>query len=1637
MEFPGHKQNDAVWKIGPKENKRVDNGNLVRIIYNILKMSNMVQVSKRDKTSHSDVTAAMNAAPRKIRYRSVQENGKEDHHKRKLDGRNRDRQKQLKRSIRCKRGNKPQMGLESVVNITKSFQELAEFANQNVPAGALRHVEGLVALFFNLRNCNGYQHLISGVFLYLRDFFDDSMISNVMYYVKDVILEDGFTPQGGSDPAWLTLLRDLQMNWQLVKTNKAFAQFSKLLGILVTVGLCDASDLTFSIHGFKLFDESLLSKHMSAFDLADAIFGTITYFTEGLYLCFKTKSIKPLLLNDFAVMELDDEYITLMSWWDLVKNGNLEKIEGATDAEFTRRLNKLTVSLQNLLASCKGLDKKLMADKITKCKTIQQDLISKKISSGTRKSPFAIELFGASSQGKTIFGDQMLDALLTSAGLSTSKECRAALNPSDKFFSNWTSDKLVAILDDVANEKSKFVDKSPVRTIIDLCNNQMYYAPKAELDAKGKCFVEPEIVLVTTNKKDLDSYTYSNNPYSVQRRMDLIMTVKCKEAFQRIDSKGRPCGVDARKATQFRIDNDYTSPIDDIWVIDVEKAVPGNDQDSLGHYEAVQWRGKEMKGVSATEAICCAIDMFLQHRENQQVLMDNMKNRSKIMERCGVEGCKYIKGCCPIHKNEPHFGLQTLVALDTISKKLFKKAKADEEGFLSKLDQMSTKMLYKHTDTFLERWDWICLIPTSALTDTNMEQVLVWYYGDEIDRIHRNRGYQIFTFCLILFFLLPFWIVTPATILFYVFYYSCTKSYAKKLLLRELQERNDSIPHIIKSTRDKYAKAICYAGGTIAVLYIMAKLYRTWKDSPAPQSALEPQTENDIQARDNAVNVWADVAIRPLNGSPESLSIGGDRLSALIQKNLLYASINISPERVLMANVLFVSSNLLLIPNHYFETDTIQVECYKENAHCVGGSFRTILDKRSSYHIPNTDLRLCYSPNGGSYKDLTKFFPTGELLDHPFTLQWRMKDGNLITAKGFGKVGNTTNSICVFRGMDYKNLNINTFVGMCGAVAVSDTKAGIITGIHLGGVATTPVGCAGTINQKQIEEAKKHIREVEGVMFSGSSGEFHNEVLGKKILTGEKTHPKSPMNFLPKGSQFNYHGTCNGQTTSRSDVRKTPISEHVKVHCGVENKWGAPKMKPEWFGWQKCMANASVPGKPVPHALLETSIQDYKEPLIPLIRQKMYDIRPLTDHENLNGIPGCKFIDAINLNTSIGYPLTGKKRTHIVELEPTVDKPNNRIFTDEIMGEINRVEELYKCGERAYTIAKACKKDEVLPKAKEKCRIFYGNPISLTFLVRKYYLPIVRFLQLNPLASECAVGINCYSPEWNEFYKHATHFGSQTIFGGDYGKYDQKIPSQLILAALRIMIDLAKEKDYSDQDLAVMEAMTGDIVYSMIAFNGDLISLQEGTHISGNSLTVVINGICGSLNLRNFFYTKYSPDIKFRDAAHIMTYGDDNIGSVDPKYPEFNIKGCSEYLENLGQIYTMPDKDSELRPYIDIEQFEFLKRSNVYHEDIKCNVGALSESSIFKSLHCYLRGKGCPLTPKEACAINIDTALREWFYHGKEIYEKRRQEMKRVAWDADIRHMCMLLDHTYEDRVEDWREKYRNGDFSEYEQEFI
>jgi hypothetical protein len=1283
---------------------------------------------------------------------------------------------------------------------------------------------------------------------------------------------------------------------------------------------------------------------------------------------------------------------------------------------------------------------------------------------------------------------------MISADLPMGDEYRCVINSKDQYMSNWKTSTLVAIVDDIANSKGAFAVRPPTDIILDLCNNQRAYAVKADLDEKGRSFIEPKIVAVTTNTKDLDARVYSNCPYSVQRRMNFVITVSAKSEYQRFTHDGkRACGIDSKKViddVKARNSGNYIpDPVEDIWTVTVEQCVVPERLHECGTYEVTEYRGKRLENVSPREIVPFIIEEYHKWSEQQKTIVEAKKERAKReISKCPVEGCKHLAGYCPDHvQMDKQAGFLSnvgaAVATETVRAIYTERTKKTVDKVWNDFNAASTKSLYDGAKWFGRNCYWEQLVPNSIFRSKLYYDFTMWISREKLEKRYRrysmlnaavNMGTSIWA-CRNLPLLGSVFIV-GACMFSWGFTQATLFSALKQRMWRTMRKRQDSLHIVLKSIREKQSSKFAWSAAGVIALAAVFKVIQQWrtvsvvkKDQSVPtkfigwfrdrlgrdptqkeidsytqvvmekQGNLIPSSSKDVEERDVQKSQWIKVEPVELPVSKFNLTFTPDQLERRVEKQLFHGRVPMGEDHTMFANVLMLQTNVALIPKHYFDDygEELRFTMYRQPG-VVGKQFRTVLSRNTSYHIPNTDLCVAFTPSGGSFANLIDNFPEGYMPDHPFAMMYRDREGKVSRYTGDASVGPVGVQGLSYYGGHCWDFSTVTFKGLCGSPMISQVKGPTISGIHLAGEKDSNKTAFGSLTKRELRLAVMKLASLNSVLLSGQGGSFSKEVLGVDIVTPDVPHDKSPLNFIPNAGveltetelsvpQIQYLGRCPGATTFFSGVKETPISSDLAEVCDVTNQWGPPKSRPHYFGWQKAMSVFARPADPFSPDLVQRAVVDYERELLDIVRKHTFWQRmcPLTDTEALCGVPGKRFLDAMALSTSVGFPLTGSKRTHVVILEPTDDYPDLREMTPQFKQEVNRALSLYKQGQRVYFVAKACLKDEILPRDAEKCRVFYGSSFVFTFLIRKYFLPLVRFIQMNPIVAECAVGINAHSDEWTQLHDFMTQFGETRVFAGDYSKYDQRMPAQMILAALRVLLDIAVLCDYSEEDLTVMRAMAGDIVYPVIAYNGDLIALTEGTHISGNSLTVILNSIVGSLNLRCFYFHEYPNDSSFRKYVSMITYGDDNKGSVSRWRSRFNIEAYSKFLDTYGQVYTMPDKKAKLRPYMRDSEAEFLKRKTVYHSELRCSTGALDEDSIFKSLHNYIRTKKSPLTKEVAVATNIDTALREWFHHGEKVYERRRSQMQQVLErHPRISPHAKWPSKSYADAVALWKETY-------------
>lgn len=949
-----------------------------------------------------------------------------------------------------------------------------------------------------------------------------------------------------------------------------------------------------------------------------------------------------------------------------------------------------------------------------------------------------------------------------------------------------------------------------------------------------------------------------------------------------------------------------------------------------------------------------------------------------------------------------------------------------------------------------ERWD---MIPEAWVCHPKVLQLGLFFWRNEIKQslISGNSFIAlctiIATYCSSCSPFLARWLSVLCILggLWCGYFFTCCTIQTYRLMIRDrMLELRDFVKTYLNSWEMKYA--LLAMGAVVGILVAFRRNVKAFDISA--QSGLSPECIADIARRNNEDNPWLVVNRHGLPMSEPSKTTTCTNLATAMSTNI----VGVVSDSNKMTLGFFIHSNFLLVPKHFvdFHGDRdIGIKCYRTSKGKVGSYFRDKISVAFRVEIEGTDFVLCYVTSGGSMKDFRKFLPIGDdLRATDARLVTRGVEEDLLEAIPAYYLGSS--SIKHDKGSypgGYYRPEVVTFEGMCMSPVISNGRGSVILGFHLGGGIDTknrPIAGCGTLTIYQANDAIEELSSRHGVVLSTSSGDyfpltanmgdFPVESFGKKVLESEDIHYKSATRFMREGACMDVYGSTIGRAKAISKVVPTIIASSVKRIFDTVHDYGPPCMKgPGVYPFQATLEHAAIPSLPI-GSVMAKAVECYKS-ITAGVKSKIPELfacGPLSRVATVSGLKGVKFIDPMNFSTSPGFPLGGDKRPYLVDLDPEEypDIGHPRTFVKEIWDEFDKVVATLRTGKRCYAIWKACLKDEVTKTTKKKVRVFQSAPLVIQLLIRMYFLPIVRIIQMNPIAFECAVGVNAEGLEWEELWEAAMSKGRERVFAGDYSKYDVRMPAQVTCAAFDVLIDIASQcEGYTTEDIALMRALVHEVVYPVVAYNGDLIQLF-GTNPSGQNLTVIINSIANSLLLRSYFYSLY-PTLVFKEHCAIMTYGDDIIGSVSEFCKLFTIKGFSEWCGEHDMGFTMPNKEDELVDYMEEKDVDFLKRKSEYNPDLGRKVGLLSEDSILKRLLACVRSS--ELSPEEHSAVNIESSLNDYFYYGRDIFEDRFAKLYTVAGENGILHLCPGFSRSYDDRVIEWRQKYLDEEKSEPE----
>lgn len=1353
-----------------------------------------------------------------------------------------------------------------------------------------------------------------------------------------------------------------------------FAAHSASILLFVTGVLgCAATGSEFSMESLSKFAEYFEMERTEC-DMYQYLMQALAFFAKGGYRIFRNyKETGDLdwsfLYGDSGVRKLSDKYYSM-------KDAMLEYSEGTLSPEKHRSLRQGLVELEGMLRNAldgcgnNSIAQAAIHRQINEVKGYLSRLRHDGIMSKAKPQPFGIWMYGGAGIGKSFLAKISAITLLKQLCKEMEEEqpadinnCIAYINATEKYDTNIQPFTRVAVLDDVGQNKD--FDNETNAQLIRMVNATPSTANKADVSEKGNVLMDMDAVVVTSNLLcPVFARGTSRCPSALTRRF-LHIDVNILPEFRVSEHDGK---IDVnKKIAHYNRNNSY----DNVWAIDVYSLMENGDKDY------------HLRGGTLSDYLQFLSKYVRREVHPRRVFANSINGVHDNLVECEACGCVCVLGGCSCQDSNSEIENQSIFTniRGAIDRKYM--------GFLTETQRYHGLFCYLSCSvpSVLERVDEIYVCFMSVLLVSGV--YVSWALHLEYPLV------QLIVFCL-----------TMLLGLFATRIYRVVSTFSR--ISKNFSFLTSSVSFVQKNS---YAFKCLGAAGVIGILMLAIKKFRRGQET---QGNLQPRGVEDVAERDAEVNPW--VKVEPIK-RPDSKFTSIEQVQSYVSRHVVYCVFKNGTKTGSCSGLMW-TTNFMILPKHIHDaakggTVTLQRP--------VRGGFCNMVEDLLVDNLPYVDVPSCCDM---VVVYITSLGTVSGLRDHMIA-NHEIKSGKYHSFRFNGLDCDTATTLVTLESASrfsspkfdhymYRRDNSN---GMCGSLLLDPDFR--IVGYHLAGNPSRQLCIAAKLDIAELNKlAVQLAQKVPGINYSASDesanlvnqGDVLEEVFLKKQIDTYNI-PSSHMTVREDEYRVNWEnaGFRVGSASYRTKVRESCISATVQAHLGITNEWRGPAFaRSTWPNYRDTLARIADPISDIPLSSITYAVDTYLEPLIEVAKKGILgeEFTPLDHVQVINGIPGKRFVDRMPLSTSIGFPLNGPKRNYMT----LVDEQNDIYDFDDPMflQEIKRVEECYLEGRMAHPVFGASLKDEIVKDKKQgafnkKVRVFYTAPIVIQYFVRKYYLPICRFLSLIPLDSMCAVGINALGKEWDQLHKFVVRYGEDRILAGDYSGYDSRMSCQVTSAAYGVMIKLAEVLGYDDRSLRIMRGIASDCVRPTVNYHQSLIQFNS-SHISGVNVTVYIGSICNCILLGSFVHFKLgdkSPPI--RDILSIVTYGDDFKGSVAEGFDQINFIEYRNYLARLGFTLTPPNK--EATHFVEFQRdcdADFLKRISVWVPELGRYCSRLAIGSINQSL---LNVQGSSLDEKEQLSQTMVGHMSELVSHGRETFNKYRDlfsYIHTIEWNRAI-----------------------------------
>jgi energy-coupling factor transporter ATP-binding protein EcfA2 len=1308
---------------------------------------------------------------------------------------------------------------------------------------------------------------------------------------------------------------------------------------------------------------------------------------------------------ELEVRELEQAYNFVLAGQEI----ELKNVYNITAEAYDARLKKAVQDAKKLIVRASSVQQRMsISNFVKKLTEMQSNLWARKADAPSKEEAYAIKMSGPSSCGKSTMIKLMSKTILHAYERNPSEGGNVVFtNLDEKYESTILPSHRIIVADDVANNKNS---KPNYDRLLNYVNTIPRPLEKASADEKGKYYPGNDALIATTNDETIRAMDCSVCPESILRRFAIDVEVSIREPF-----RNEYGGLKKQDTLRFDV---YSLVLKRFKFI--EQGLSGKQSIVWDVIPRSEWNSHEDEEHDF-HAMCSFIaGDIAQHRRRQQ-------SQSVIQKQ--LDDCGFCTLChCPDMICACPSDLKA-VAMMNISN-------------------------YWQTMNTRELWDLrIALTNFTFFLSNTTKTSILWYklYKD-------RRRYLSSLIVLILSGLLCTFLsahvaqaISFASLGHMVVLYTRTVRQIDEEIARR-QDRLSALCEDVSTHLENNARKYFAISGGVFFAYGLYKVIKPF---------LLERTQDKSTYLDTTVDYFAKVIDCPAAGEhvfdiqdqrdykegysrmpPKDTRTSRTTTSGDLQRSLaraLRVVVTKSKGKTYgTVNGIMVASNVIMIPAHAVPyTFPFDIETTSTPGVPSARTKDQKLTEEYCHIDRESDQAYIHLASSPASTDYSRFFPIEypTFYNRSTVLLWKSPENEVKISRqaarpnheavkyaGFlehpGWLWGQQHKLTILEIAKGKGLKYDTefkgFGGLCGGLIV-DANCGIIYGFHVAGIPNTFTGWSTCVLQSQIKEALATLRTTSPTMVVHSTDDVVVDTYGLPYtLVNEK-----PLYLREDGTKektiVTYLGTVlkDGQhleSRARPPYMKTPFK-------GVSENLGERKHRPPTRpnDVDKGMKTLNKLMDPVQHYegdILRLAIADYKEHTLVAIRDDpdaASILRIYSQEEAMDGI-GKFGLGGLPNDTSAGFPIQ-KSKKHCLKRdamdESLVQIP--REFNDNynIQDEIDRTLDCWSKRLRSEAIYKASSKvNELLPneKAVEKVRKFYGSSFSNFVASRRVLAGIPQIMKKHWKTTECLVGINPLSKEWDDFHDFLTEYSTTNMIAGDFSGYDTRMAAQITAAAAKIMVSWYEEVGCSEEDITLIEGALSDIVHPNILFDGNLFRFANGNP-SGNLITVQLNSICNSIMMRYVYYAMM-PNIKEKFATNVRlgTYGDDNALSVKGHCKWYTHTTCQEEFEKLDIGYTMADKGAKSRPYIGIDEISFLKRGFAHHEELDIVVAPIEQDSILKRFHWVKKPTETPLSFTEQFGAYTDGAIREQYLHGRVSYDAFIGKLRNiVALNEDLK----------------------------------